>query len=105
MCTECHAFVSDRRRFLSLSVASVLAAGVFGARGALAAGATTNVTADEAIARLKAGNEKYVSAPQLCAADLLKQRGQVARGQAPWATIITCSDSRVPPELVFGGSG
>ncbi len=25
--------------------------------------------------------------------------------QAPWTTIITCSDSRVPPELLFGGLG
>jgi carbonic anhydrase len=25
--------------------------------------------------------------------------------QAPWATIISCADSRVPPELIFGGHG
>jgi len=25
--------------------------------------------------------------------------------QAPWATIIACADSRVPPELLFGGVG
>ena len=25
--------------------------------------------------------------------------------QAPWATIIACADSRVPPELIFGGHG
>jgi len=26
-------------------------------------------------------------------------------GQAPWATISSCADSRVPPELIFGGQG
>jgi carbonic anhydrase len=62
---------------------------------------STTVTADEAIARLKAANEKYVSAPELCSVDLSKQREHVAQAQTPWATILTCSDSRVPPELLF----
>ncbi len=105
MCIACIAFAPDRRRFLALSGAGLAAAAALGPRRAFAAGATTSVTPDEAIARLKAGNAKYVSAPQLCAADLAKQREQVAKGQAPWATIITCSDSRVPPELLFGGLG
>lgn len=104
MCIACNGFMPDRRRFLALSGAG-LAAGLMGTRHAFAAGATTSVTADEAIARLKAGNAKYLSAPQLCAADLAKQREQVAKAQTPWATVITCSDSRVPPELLFGGVG
>ena len=105
MCIDCHKFALDRRGFLSLSAASIAATTLFSQRPAFAAGTTTGVTADEAIARLKAGNEKYVSAPQLCEADLAKQREQVAKAQTPWATIITCSDSRVPPELLFGGLG
>jgi carbonic anhydrase len=103
MCAACR-FIPDRRRFLALT-ASGIAAGLIGGNVAFAAGATTDVTADEALARLKAGNEKYVSAPQLCAADLAKQRDQVAKGQTPWAVILTCSDSRLPPELLFGGVG
>ncbi len=105
MCLECDKFSLNRRNFLSLSAAGFAATSVFGNRLAFAAGAATSVTADEAIAKLKAGNEKYVSAPQVCAVELSKQRDQVAKGQAPWATIITCSDSRVPPELLFGGLG
>jgi carbonic anhydrase len=105
MCTTCDQFSPGRRRFLSLVAASLAAAGVAGVGRASAAGATTSVTADEAIARLKAGNEKYVSAPQVCALDLLKQREQVAKGQTPWAAILSCADSRVPPELLFGGLG
>ena len=105
MCIACHKFAPNRRTFLSLAAASVAATSLFGAHRAFAAGATTSVTADEALAKLKAGNEKYVSAPQICAADLAKRRDQVAQTQTPWATIITCSDSRVPPELLFGGVG
>jgi carbonic anhydrase len=91
MCTACQRMSPSRRGFIALAAAGAAAAGVFDARRALAAGATTSVTADEAIARLKAGNDKYITAPQVCAADLLKQREQVA--------------SRVPPELLFGGLG
>src|ERR1039458_2893806 len=105
MCEECYKFALDRRWFLSLSVAGIAATSFFSARPAYAAGATTSVTANEAIAKLKAGNEKYVNAPQICAVELSKQREQVANAQTPWATIITCSDSRVPPELLFGALG
>jgi carbonic anhydrase len=105
MCATCDQFLPDRRKFISLAAASVAATSAFGQSLAWAAGATTSVTADEAIARLKAGNEKYVSAPQVCAVDLLKHREEVAKGQTPWATILSCADSRVPPELLFGGLG
>jgi carbonic anhydrase len=70
-----------------------------------AGGAITTVTADEALAKLKAGNDKYVKSPQVCATDLAGSREQVAKSQAPWATIVSCADSRVPPELLFGGVG
>ena len=105
MCERLHKFSLDRRKFFCLSAASVAATTLFSPRYAFAASTTTSVTADEALDKLKAGNEKYVRAPQLCAADLLSQRQQVAKWQTPWATIITCSDSRVPPELLFGGLG
>ena len=79
MCIACASLTANRlpnrRRFLSLAAAGVAAASVLGTGHAFAAGATTSVTADEALARLKAGNEKYVTAPQVCAADLLKHTG------------------------------
>lgn len=105
MCNAC--LDPSRRHFISRSAAG-LAAGLL-ALGALRSPATaagvppTSLTSDEALAKLKEGNTRYVEAPELCEADMLKRREQVAKGQAPWATIITCADSRVPPELVFGG--
>ena len=62
-------------------------------------------TPDQALAALKEGNARYVSSPQVCVMDLAKRRADVASSQAPWAIIVGCSDSRVPPELLFGGLG
>lgn len=67
--------------------------------------AMPSLSPDEALARLKAGNDKFVNAPQLCEAGLREQRADTAGDQAPWATVLTCSDSRVSPELIFGGVG
>lgn len=106
MCNACdvrnHA---SRRGFLSAAAGLALAGGLGPTLSFAAGGPTTNVTADQALAKLKAGNAKYVQGPQLCAADLAKQRGDVAKHQMPWATIVSCADSRVPPELLFGGTG
>jgi carbonic anhydrase len=46
-----------------------------------------------------------VNAPQLCEAGLNEARAKTAGDQSPWATVLTCSDSRVSPELIFGGVG
>ena len=60
------------------------------------------ISADEALQRLIDGNARFVrgelrvpSVPQEVFADLTK-------GQRPFAMILGCSDSRVPPELIFG---
>ena len=104
MCSKCDN--KSRRSFLAGTAASLAAASVIGWSTTTPVNAKTNPTAlkpDEALAKLKEGNAKYVAAPQLCEADLGKRREEVAKGQAPWATILTCADSRVPPELLFGG--
>jgi carbonic anhydrase len=96
-----------RRDLLSLGAAGAVALGLGGvsALARAAEGAPTALSPDEALAKLRAGNERYVGHPQLCSIDLAAQRGAVAGHQAPWATIISCADSRVPPELIFGGHG
>lgn len=58
------------------------------------------VAPDEAIERLKAGNQRFVSGKTVNC-DLMAQVRQTAGGQAPFAAIVGCMDSRVPPELVF----
>jgi carbonic anhydrase len=102
MCFKCN--VVNRRTFLSFSATGLATAGFLTAGGAASPSfAATALTPDEALAKLKTGNQKFVDAPQLCESDMANQRSIVAKGQAPWATILTCSDSRVSPELIFGG--
>lgn len=85
--------------------AITLAAGGAPPAARAAEGAPTALSPDEALAALKAGNERYASHPELCTVDLAASRAAVAGHQAPWATIISCADSRVPPEVIFGGHG
>jgi carbonic anhydrase len=58
-------------------------------------------TADEALARLIAGNERFVTGQGQFPTLGKDALADLAKGQRPFATIIGCSDSRVPPELVF----
>ncbi|MFT3730325.1 MAG: carbonic anhydrase family protein [Hyphomicrobium sp.] len=58
------------------------------------------LTPEDALAKLKAGNERFVS-KTMRNCDLLAQVRATASGQFPSAMIIGCIDSRVPPELVF----
>ena len=96
----------DRRALLRLAGLGLASAGLgLAGTAAHAAGKGTSLTADQALAALKDGNARFVSNPQACVMDLAKQRAEVAGGQAPWAIIVGCSDSRVPPELLFGGLG
>jgi carbonic anhydrase len=60
-----------------------------------------NITPTAALERLMAGNRRYV-------ADQLERpnqdparRAEVVRGQYPFAAVLSCSDSRVPSEIIF----
>lgn len=56
---------------------------------------------DEALQKLMDGNKRYVSG-SLMKKDLGDtKRKELAKGQKPFAIVVTCSDSRVPPELLF----
>ena len=57
-------------------------------------------TPDQALQRLMDGNARLL-AGKTVNCDLLAQIEATAAGQAPFAAIVGCIDSRVPPELVF----
>jgi len=64
---------------------------------------TTDVlcSPDEALARLKAGNARFVGGESHVPHLQEEVLADLAKGQQPFATILGCSDSRVPPEMVF----
>jgi len=58
------------------------------------------VTPDAALKRLQEGNARFVVGETIHC-DLRQQVRETAKGQAPFAAVVGCIDSRVPPELVF----
>lgn len=60
------------------------------------------ISAQEALERLQAGNKRFVEGLRdRRAQGIQQQRVDLLDGQEPFATILGCSDSRVPAELVF----
>src|SRR5688500_13164685 len=86
-----------RARATGRTAAALLAAATVGA-AALAA----QKPPDEALAALVAGNERFAAGKATAAQDLGDAaRRTLARGENPFAIVVCCADSRVPPELVF----
>lgn len=81
---------------LILIVAAALAA------PALATTAVPGISADEGLRLLKEGNARYVDGkPQHPRQDRARRALTAAQGQHPLAAVLTCSDSRVPAEIIF----
>ena len=58
--------------------------------------------AHTALARLQDGNRRFVNGtPESSAVMSAARRAELIEGQAPFAVILGCSDSRVPVELIF----
>jgi carbonic anhydrase len=83
-------------------VAAVVAI-VFGAVwvAAGADGASPTYTPQEALGLLKAGNDRFVRNASTPASLSVNRRQELAAGQHPAAMVLSCADSRVPPEHVF----
>jgi carbonic anhydrase len=94
----------SRRLFSSTAIASAAFALSGAARADECAVFTTErqqaKTPDEALQLLKEGNERFL-AGKMINCDLMAQVRATSHGQAPFAAIVGCIDSRVPPELIF----
>src|SRR5881396_2287431 len=60
-----------------------------------------SVAPAEAISKLKEGNGRYTGGNLQHPGQTAERRTELANTQHPFATIVSCSDSRVPPEIVF----
>jgi carbonic anhydrase len=103
MAKECCGKGLTRRQWLGASASLGLASD----KAAAAPHATPKASepfpasAEEALSRLKAGNRRFVEGHAKHTHENASWRHMLVESQKPFATILGCSDSRVPPELVF----
>jgi carbonic anhydrase len=67
----------------------------------LADAATTLITPDAALQMLMDGNTRFVQGKSTHLSYVAEAKDKMLEGQAPFAAIVGCSDSRVPPEMIF----
>ena len=87
------------RRLLNIATASTL----FASLALVGAGhkSEDKVTADSALAELSAGNAHHVAHRYQHPHETANRQRELVSGQNPHAEILSCSDSRVPPEVIF----
>jgi carbonic anhydrase len=56
---------------------------------------------DEALERMLAGNQRFVEDQESEVGRHTVERVELAEGQHPYAIVLGCADSRVPPEVIF----
>ncbi|MHB8884333.1 MAG: carbonic anhydrase [Methylovirgula sp.] len=102
MCEYC-LFTQTRRGFIRNATAATLAVTVAKnarAEGGIGKNAPNAIPPSEALKRLVAGNARYVASGMHCK-DVASGRTARVSAQYPIASILSCSDSRVVPELAF----
>lgn len=69
--------------------------------GSCLAVSTSDISAEEAMLKLEQGNNRFISLKMKHPDSTKKRRLEMLKGQHPFVVILSCSDSRVPPELIF----
>ncbi|MDI1284145.1 MAG: carbonic anhydrase [Reyranella sp.] len=98
MCNVCSSLAMSRRGLFSTGMAALAVTAT--ASGAHAQPARSAETPDAALARLMEGNARYASG-KMSERDFSVGRVARTQGQAPFAAILGCADSRIAPELAF----
>jgi carbonic anhydrase len=91
----------SRRDFISLSGLAIAGLALAACAPGTPAAESEVANGDEALQRLEEGNQRYVTNRTVDPHQSQARRIEVALGQNPFATILGCVDSRVPPEIVF----
>jgi carbonic anhydrase len=73
----------------------------FNTPGKLSMSKSSEISHNQALQLLKEGNARFVSDSNEHPHTGMMRRFEVAGGQHPFAAVVTCSDSRVPPEIIF----
>lgn len=100
MCQDCRSGTVNRRSLIAAGLALALAAPLIEPAAAQYSADSASVSPEEALQRLIDGNARYVANAAINT-DHAVTRAARAQGQQPFAAIVSCSDSRVAPELIF----
>jgi carbonic anhydrase len=103
MCKQCDTPNVSRRSLFSLGLAATLTAAAFPSLPAwsqAASPAPNAISPDEALKRLQDGNARYAANTSMNK-DFSAGRAARASAQYPFASIVSCADSRLSPELAF----
>ncbi|MGW4110407.1 carbonic anhydrase [Actinosynnema sp. NPDC004786] len=99
-----------RRRLFGITAGTAATLAVTGAPAAAQGAGTparrspegaTELDAEGAWRKLAEGNRRFVTGRQVHPHESLRWRESLVQGQHPFAVVLGCADSRVPPELVF----
>ncbi|MCX5808988.1 MAG: carbonic anhydrase [Proteobacteria bacterium] len=60
-----------------------------------------NQSIQEALQKLADGNKRFIGSKLTHPNQTAERRNEVSKGQKPFAVIVGCSDSRIPPEIIF----
>lgn len=63
--------------------------------------ASEPISAKLALEKLVQGNQRYVNSATVCHEDWSAKRAALTQNQTPFVVVVCCSDSRVPPEIIF----
>jgi carbonic anhydrase len=92
----------NRRSLLKLGTASVISASMAGLWQPKAAEAAVSIISpDDVLRSLLDGNQRFMEHHEQHPHQSAKRVQELAQGQNPIATILSCADSRVPAELLF----
>lgn len=94
-----HNTITNRHSTRTIAIA--LAAALLVSASAAVASVTTTTKYEQPLKRLQDGNARFVAGKVTVSSKSAKRLAEVAEGQKPFAILVSCSDSRVGPEVVF----
>lgn len=85
---------------LILTISFIISTAIAGEAQSTAKDAAETPSADQVWNSLMNGNSRFVEGKP-ASRDIVSQRQSLEKGQHPRASVLSCSDSRVPPEVIF----
>ena len=84
-----------------LMLLAIAAMSMMATRAVIAAVHAPTMSAEQALKLMLEGNQRFVAGKLEHPNQTPARRAKVAKGQHPFASVLACSDSRTPPEIIF----